>query len=611
MGSACLRGVAFGLLVLVAGASSVAAAPRTSADASGLTRQGGPGRADHVPGELIVRFRSGAGLAARSAALLTVGVRRVDGLGLDGLERVRLAAGVSVEEAVAELADDPRVLYAEPNYVSRISALPDDPLFGQLWALSNPSDHDIDAPSAWDVTTGSASVVVAVIDTGVAYGHPDLNDNMWVNDDPPGGGDEDGNGYVDDTLGWDFVEDDRAPLDFNGHGTHVAGTIGAEGNNGRGVTGVDWDVSIMALRAADTYGSITSARVVEAVGYACENGADVVNGSFGSSQLSAAVRDAIKSAPCQDTLFVFAAGNDGRSLEGNTPAANVYPCELHRPPASAANVLCVGASGPADGIARFSNRGPSAVHLVAPGVGIRSTVPIFANVPGFPDGFEGPARTFNRRWGARAGGKPAWNRTTQRRKSGRRSLTDSPGGNYPNNRVRSIRRDPFRLSGRVGCGLEYDLWLKSQRNRDGLLIDVGRSVSGLRVLTGFSGSTGKFRHFFDDLSGFDGARNVHLRLRFKSNGSVTYDGAYLDNIRVTCLKQNGGGYASLDGTSMAAPHVTGVAALLLADDPALTVAQLEAAILGGVDVVPKLAPHVATSGRLNAAKALGAVARGG
>lgn len=601
----CLRGIILGVLALAVGAAGAAAAPRTSDDPAALTRDGGPARADRVPGELIVRFRSGAGLAARSAALRAVGVRRVDGLGLDGLVRVRLAPGVSVDEALAAFGDDPRVLYAEPDYLSRISAVPNDPMFGQLWALSNPSGPDIDAPSAWDVTTGSADVVVAVLDTGVAYGHPDLRDNMWANDDPPGGGDEDGNGYVDDTVGWDFVQDDRTPLDFNGHGTHVAGTIGAEGNNGLGVAGVNWDVSIMAVRVGDAGGGITASRVAEAVAYACENGADVVNGSFGTNRLNAAVRDAIASGPCQDTLFVFAAGNDGRSLEGNTRASNVYPCELHRPPSSAANVLCVGASGKADGIARFSNRGPSAVHLVAPGVGIRGTAAVFANVPGFPESFEARAATFNRRWGARAGGPPPWNRTTQRRKSGRWSLTDSPGRSYPNSRVRSIRRDPFRLSGRVGCGLEYDLWLRSQRNRDGLTIDLGRSVAGLRPLTGFSGSTGgRFRHFFDDISHVDGARNVHLRFRFASNGSVVYDGAYLDNIRVTCLKQNGGGYATLSGTSMAAPHVAGVGALLLADDPGLTVAELKAAILDGVDELSKLASHVATGGRLNAAGAL-------
>jgi thermitase len=599
-----LRALVLGAVVLAAGVPWAAGATRTSDGPAGLTRSGGSDLPGHVPGEVVVRFRSGITPVARSAALGELRTHRVESLGLDGLVRVRLAAGVSVAEAVAELRDDPRVLFAEPDYVGWTSAVPNDPLFGQLWGLSAPSDHDIDAPEAWDVTTGSREVVVAVIDTGVAYGHPDLNDNIWVNDDPPGGGDDDGNGYVDDTFGWDFVQDDRTPLDFNGHGTHVAGTIGAEGDNASGVAGVNWQVSLMALRAVGASGDATSARIAAAIDYACENGADVVNGSFGFSQLSAAIRDAVTSGPCQDTLFVFAAGNDGRSLEGNTAAANVYPCELHRAPTNATNVLCVGASNPADGLASFSNRGPSAVQIAAPGVDIRSTIPVFPNVPGFPDGFEGSATKFAKRWGARTGGKPAWGRTTKRRKSGRRSLADSPRGNYPNGKVRSIRRDPFRLSGRVGCGLEYDLWLRSQRNRDGLLIDVGRSRSGLRVLTGFSGTTGGFRHFFDDLSPFDGARHVHLRLRFVSNGSVTYDGAYLDNIRVTCLKQSGGGYASLDGTSMAAPHVAGVAALLLAQRPDLTVAELEAAVLDGADVVPKLEPHVALGRRLNAAGAL-------
>jgi subtilisin family serine protease len=139
---------------------------------------------------------------------------------------------------------------------------------------------------------------VAVIDTGVAYRHPDLAENIWTNDDPPGGGDDDGNGKVDDTHGWDFVGNDATPLDYNGHGTLVAGTIGAQGNNGLGVVGVNWEVTIMPLRAGDAKGNLTSAAVASAVAYACANGADVVNGSFASPSFSQTVADAITSAPC-------------------------------------------------------------------------------------------------------------------------------------------------------------------------------------------------------------------------------------------------------------------------------------------------------------------------
>lgn len=217
--------------------------------------------------------------------------------------------------------------------------VPDDPLLADLWGLDA-----IDAPEAWDLNTGSRSVVVAVIDTGVAYGHPDLAPNLWTNDDPPGNGDEDGNGKVDDTHGWDFVQDDATPLDYNGHGTRTAGTIGARGNNGLGVAGVSWDVSLMPLRAGDAAGSFSPAAVAAAIAYACAEGADVVNGSFTMASSDPAIEAAVTSAACAQTLFVFAAGNGSADLELSGAGHDAYPCELHRSPAAGGNAATALAS---------------------------------------------------------------------------------------------------------------------------------------------------------------------------------------------------------------------------------------------------------------------------
>jgi len=598
------------VVVGVAGAGAGAGSKSAATGGAALAPIGGS--ADYVPGELIVRFRSGASASERAAALAAEGARAAGGLGVPGLTRVKLSPGTAVAEAVARLEEDPDVLYAEPNYIRRLDRLSNDPMLKQLWGLSQYSGKDIDAPSAWNQTTGSSNVVVAVIDSGIAYNHPDLNGNIWVNQDelPGNGVDDDVNGFIDDVRGWDFVQGDAMPFDYNGHGTHVAGTIGAEGNNGTGVAGVNWDVSLMPLRAADADGGLTDADILNAITYACANGADVVNGSFGGSGFSMSIANAINSGPCANTLFVIAAGNSGLNLDG---ANNAYPCEYHRPAAQggadAVNLICIAATGKTDGIASFSNRGTQSVHLAAPGVGIRSTWPVYSNVPGFPEGYEGTAAQFNSRWGDRTGGAPNWNRTSARKKAGTYSLADSPSGLYPNNSDRTIRRlAPFSLAGRSGCLVENWVRLDSELGFDGLILMAGTTTATTTNLGSWSGTTGgSWVRLTNDMSALDGQGTVYLRLRFLSDETFNFDGVYVDNTAVKCLNHGGAGYMTISGTSMATPHVAGVAALLLADDPTMTVADLKAALLAGVDTVAGLATHVSTSGRLNAAKALGLV----
>ena len=342
-------------VVVLAGAL-IAAAPGAGADKGAvvsdapLQRSGGHAGQAFVPGELIVQFRTGASTAARTSALRTRGASFVQGLGQKGLMLVKLPEGASVTAAAQAFEDDPTVEFAEPNNISHLTAtLPNDPRFGDLWGLNQAADHDIDAPEAWDLNTGSGSVIVAVIDSGVSYTHPDLAPNIWINDDPAGGGDNDGNGKVDDTRGWDFVQEDNTPLDFNGHGTHVAGTIGAQGNNAVGITGVNWDVSIMPLRAADAFGGLTDADIAQAITYACAERRRRRQRQLrrARSRTPPSRTRSIRAA-CANTLFVFAAGNDGDNLELNGPDNDSFPCEYHRSPAaggvSATNVLCVAAT---------------------------------------------------------------------------------------------------------------------------------------------------------------------------------------------------------------------------------------------------------------------------
>jgi subtilisin family serine protease len=338
-----------------------------------------------APGELIVRFAPAADARDRAAARAEadVGFERV--LGLRGVQLVKADRGQSVSAAAAELERSSDVVYAEPNFIRRVQAVPNDPFFSNLYGLDNTGqsvagftgtpDADIDAPEAWDLTTGSPQVVAAVVDSGVDVGHPDLDSSIWTNPGESGGGresngiDDDANGLVDDFRGWDWVADDNLPADENGHGTHVSGTITASGNDATGVTGVSQNSRVMPLRVLDAAGSGTVADLVSAYRYAGVKRAPILNASLGGAGFSRAELDAINAAP--NTLFVVAAGNGGEDGVGdNVDASPEYPCAYQ-----AANIVCVAASDQNDGLARFSNFGSVAVDLAAPGVRTLSTVP--------------------------------------------------------------------------------------------------------------------------------------------------------------------------------------------------------------------------------------------
>ena len=237
--------------------------------------------------------------------------------------------------------------------------MPNDALFAQQWALQQrrrlgrTADADIDAPEAWNVTTGSPSVLVGVVDTGVDASHPDLAPNLAVNPGESGDGreangvDDDGNGLVDDVRGWDFAADDNDPNDTFGHGTHVAGTIGARGNDGRGVAGVAWQVGLLPLRALTTSGVGSSLDIAAAMTYAAARGARVVNVSLGGAGYSQAMLDAICGAP--ETRSSWSPRATTARTSSQKP---FYPCAY-----AAANILCVAATDADDALAAFSNTG--------------------------------------------------------------------------------------------------------------------------------------------------------------------------------------------------------------------------------------------------------------
>ncbi len=322
---------------------------------------------------------SSASAGADAPALRTRGLRVTRQYKNIGWSRVALAPGADISKTIAELRA--QGLQVEPNYVRRFLKTPRDPLYPTQWGLDK-----IQAPSAWDVTTGGSEVgngqdvVVAVLDSGTATSHPDLKANLYVNprEVPGNGRDDDNNGLVDDVNGYDFIQDNGIPDDGNQHGTHVAGTIGAVGNNRTGVTGVNWRVKILSCRVGTSEGAIFTSSVISALDYVVglkKAGVNirVTNNSYGGYGFSQAEFDAFKRASNVGILNVCAAGNDAF----NNDVAKAYPASFRIP-----GLISVAASDQNDQPADFSNVGVRSVALAAPGVDILSTLPADANPNG-------------------------------------------------------------------------------------------------------------------------------------------------------------------------------------------------------------------------------------
>ena len=311
----------------------------------------------------------------------SIGGKLVNNFQQLGILEFELAGNMAVLDTISKLREDPRVLYAEPDYIVTTNNIPNDTLFDYQWALNNygqtggTPDADINAIDAWNITTGSRDVVVAIIDSGVDYTHMDLADNMWTNTAELYGipdFDDDGNGYVDDIYGIDAFNDDSNPMDDYFHGTHCAGTIGGVGNNGKNVSGVCWNVSMMALKFTNNLGGGTLSDAIECIEYMInmkENGVNIkiASNSWGGGGYSQALYDAIAECRDHDILFVAAAGNAGANAD--------YTNTLFPAAYDLTNIISVAATDHNDSLARFSNYGSACVDVAAPGVDILSTLP--------------------------------------------------------------------------------------------------------------------------------------------------------------------------------------------------------------------------------------------
>ena len=528
--------------------------------------------ADYIAGELVVRFKASADRVGRASALRETGAERKRWLVVPGAELLALPRGMSVQEGVREFKGKRDVLYAEPNYVYQASATPNDARFGELWALNQAGDHDIDAPEAWGVTTGSSGVKVAVVDTGVAYDHPDLAQNM--------------------IPGHDFFANDNDARDEEGHGTHVAGTIGARGNNGIGVAGVNWTVSLMPVRVLGPTGG-TNASVTNGFAYAAANGAKVVNASLGGGGYSQLMKDAIDAA-AGTTLFVVAAGNDGEDND-DLPT---YPCNY-----TSVNLICVAATSENDVLADFSNFGAESVDLAAPGTDIVSAWPAYTALA---------TETFETDLAGRwlAGGAPnTWARTelgSRRRDLQRDRFARGRVHGERGQLAREGRSDELRGTDWVSGGVQ------PEAGHRGRLRLPGRRLLDERLFVDAAGRVER-----DDRGRVLPARDRPLGREWAA-----------DRLRAVQAPERRDRSTTTAPTSttscfVASPRRMGLTTTtrsrerrwrrrtsrasrrsVFAQHPAASVGQVRAAVLGAVDPVGGLSGVVATGGRLNACRAL-------
>ncbi len=339
---------------------------------------------DHVPNELLVKFKANSTENGRTKALARIGGKQAEKI----LTKAMLRSGdkngiyvihtpLAVFEAINNLKGDDAVEFAEPNFIYQHTATSNDPYYtnGSLWGMSTTNQNGSRAGTAWaNNNIGSATVFIGIIDEGAMYDHEDLQGNFGNPGETPGDGiDNDGNGFVDDKYGWDFDGNNNSTFDGTGddHGTHVAGTIGAKGGNGKGVAGVVWNVKMISAKFLGRNGG-TTANAIKSVDYFTDlkvnRGINIVatNNSWGGGGFSQALQDAITRAENANILFIAAAGNDG----ANTETSTSYPSGYNN-----ANIIAVASITSTGAISSFSNYAATKVDIGAPGSGINSTLP--------------------------------------------------------------------------------------------------------------------------------------------------------------------------------------------------------------------------------------------
>ena len=508
--------------------------------------------------------------------------------------------GKSTEELLRSFSSDPGVERVSPNYILRILSpvIPNDPLFSSQWGLHNTGQDggragaDIDAPAAWGVRTSARpEKVVAIIDTGIASLHEDLRDNLWAG---PGG-----------IHGRNCVDDTDDPEDDNGHGTHVAGIIGAKGNNGIGTAGVAWNVKLMAVKMLDYQGSGTSENELEAYDWILrkkQEGVDIVavNASYGGGGASDAARDAIEALGNAGILFIAAAGNSAEDNDGTPHYPSSYPLP---------NIISVAATDRNDALSSFSNYGRTSVHLAAPGTAILNT---WVYEPSASDIFFDDMESGAGKWTTHVENPSPeihWRIIdTTRNGTATKVWTDEPEQHTIGNQKTYLTvRDDIDLSGRETEPLVFGMQIRPdlENGADFLRLEFSPdSGTTWTTVHSFTGGGDEWTSFSTPIPGTFRTDRFRFRFVFETGLSSTgYGGVQIDDVGIG---RGVWSYMSGSGTSMATPFVTGAAALVSSQFPGESMDRIRSRILGGVDRLSSLSGKVSTGGRLNLARSLGA-----
>ena len=534
-------------------------------------------RMHYKPKEVIVKFRTGVSNTRANNILRASNAKGISSLrnisrlkssnkSYNLYKKVKIANHRTVKTAIAEYKKNPDIEHAQPNYIYyKTSTTPNDYEYDYLWGL-----EFIDADEAWDIRTDcrqdkdSNDVIVAVLDTGINYNSRDLAGNMW---DGSSCKDTNGDSLGDCTHGYDFIDDDKDPMDMNGHGTHVAGIIGASGNDGIGVTGVCWRSNIMAVRILDAAGYGTTEQITNGIYFAVRNGARVINMSLGSNALESGedtlFQAAINEAKSNEVIVVAAAGNGDQNNDYN----DFFPANYTQTGYNLDNVISVAAVERDNYLASFSNYGSDSVDIGAPGVDILST---FAGqqvitLENFSDWtrYSGWSRYYDRDYGDFLINPSSW-----------------PGGYYRNNLDAGAFKefdlsiygaDGATVSFYMGLDLSYHSYVieidesELGGENDAVQIECGNNHIDALSGSSFSSSMVDLIYLEYDLNPYF-SDNATVGFNLITNSSGTYSGVGINYLSINRLYLNATACSYFDGTSMAAPYVSGALAMLIAHE---------------------------------------------